>query len=136
MYEKLKNRWAREKLEKKARSACLKSQLLENGIPVFKEYNVQAVYLFGSVKNGTATPESDINLLVHFRGDEKQREMLDHWFRGWSQALTEMNYSRTGVRVPEMLDVHYLTDEEVDAGEGLAAKINAVTDAARVLKLS
>jgi predicted nucleotidyltransferase len=99
-------------------------------------FGVAAVYLFGSVKNGTATPESDINLLVHFQGDEKQREMLDHWFRGWSQALTEMNYSRTGVRVPEMLDVHYLTDEEVDAGEGLAAKINAVTDAARMLKLS
>ncbi len=99
-------------------------------------FGVEAVYLFGSVKNGTATPESDINLLVHFRGDEKQRELLDHWFRGWSQALTEMNYSRTGVRVQQMLDVTYLSDEEVSEGEGLAAKINAVTDAARMLKLS
>ncbi len=99
-------------------------------------FGVEAVYLFGSVKNGTATPESDINLLVHFRGDEKQRELLDHWFRGWSQALTEMNYSRTGVRVQKMLDVTYLSDEEVTAGVGVAAKINAVTDAARMLKLS
>ncbi len=99
-------------------------------------FGVEAVYLYGSVKNGTATPESDIDLLVHFRGDEKQRELLDQWFLGWCQALQEMNYSRTGVRVEEILDVTYLSDDEVAAGKGLAAKINAVTDAARVLELS
>ena len=47
-----------------------------------------------------------------------------------------MNFSRTGVRVEEMLDITYLTDKEVESGEGLAAKINAVTDAARLLELS
>jgi pyruvate,water dikinase len=99
-------------------------------------FGVEAVYLYGSVKNGTAEPESDIDLLVHFRGDAKQRELLDEWFRGWSQALQEMNFSRTGVRVEEMLDITYLSDEEMAAGEGLAAKINAVTDAARMLQLS
>jgi predicted nucleotidyltransferase len=99
-------------------------------------YGVAAVYLCGSVKNGTATPESDIDLLVHFRGDEKQRELLGEWFRGWSEALTEMNYSRTGVRVAEMLDITYLNDEEIARGNGVAAKINAVTDAARKLQLS
>jgi pyruvate,water dikinase len=99
-------------------------------------FGVEAVYLYGSVKNGTAKPDSDIDLLVHFRGDAKQRELLDEWFRGWGQALTEMNFSRTGVRVQEMLDVTYLSDEEVTKGEGLATKINAVTDPARLLKLS
>ena len=99
-------------------------------------FGVEAVYLYGSVKNGTATPESDIDLLVHFRGDAKQRELLDQWFRGWGQALQEMNYSRTGVRVKDILDVTYLSDDEVAAGKGLAAKINAVTDAARMLNIS
>lgn len=64
MYEKLKHRWAREKLEKKARSAGFKRQLLENGIPVFKEYNVQTVYLFGSVVVGGSRHTSDIDLYV------------------------------------------------------------------------
>jgi len=99
-------------------------------------YDVEAVYIYGSVKNGTATPESDIDLLVHFRGDPSQRELLEEWFRGWSEALTEMNFSRTGVRVTGMLDVTFLSDDEVSKGEGLAAKINAVTDAARMLKLT
>jgi len=99
-------------------------------------YDVEAVYIYGSVKNGTATPESDIDLLVHFRGDPSQRELLEEWFRGWSEALTEMNFSRTGVRVTGMLDVTFLSDDEVSKGEGLAAKINAVTDAARMLNLT
>jgi predicted nucleotidyltransferase len=64
MYEKLKNRWAREKLEKKARSDGFKRQLLGSGIPVFKEYNVQAVYLFGSVAVGSSRQASDIDLYV------------------------------------------------------------------------
>ena len=99
-------------------------------------FGVEAVYLYGSVKNGTATPESDIDLLVHFRGDKKQRELLDQWFLGWCQALQEMNYSRTGVRVEKMLDVTFLSDDEIASGEGLAGKINAVTDPARMLQLS
>jgi len=97
---------------------------------------VEGIYLVGSVKNGTAGPDSDINLLVHFRGDERQRERLDCWFLGWGQALAEMNYSRTGVRVKDILDVTYVTDEEIAAGDGPAAKIGAVTDAARKLEFA
>ena len=64
MYEKLKQRWAREKSEKRARSAGFKSQLLENGIPVFKRYNILSVYLFGSVAVGNSRQASDIDLYV------------------------------------------------------------------------
>jgi predicted nucleotidyltransferase len=99
-----------------------------------EEFGVNAVYLIGSVKNGTAGPESDIDLLVHVRSDGCRREKLEAWFDGWGYALGEQNYSRTGVRVGNILDVTYLTDEEVAAGDGLAAKIGAVTDAARRLE--
>ncbi len=97
---------------------------------------VAAVYLHGSVKDGTASPESDINLLVHFQGNYEQKALLDKYFQGWSEALTEMNVSRTGVRVESMLDVVYLDDREVAEGRGLAAKINAVTNPARRLEFS
>jgi predicted nucleotidyltransferase len=99
-------------------------------------YGVAAVYLYGSVKNGTAGPGSDIDLLVHVRGDGCKREKLEAWFEGWGQALTEMNYSRTGVMVPRLLDVTYLTDEEIARGEGLAARIDAPTDPARRLEFA
>jgi pyruvate,water dikinase len=101
-----------------------------------KRFHVKGVYLYGSVKNGTAGPDSDIDLLVHFNGDQTELFQLECWFQGWALALSEMNYSRTGVKMAEMLDVTYLSDAEVESGAGLGAMIGAVTNAARELKLS
>jgi pyruvate,water dikinase len=101
-----------------------------------KRFHVKGVYLYGSVKNGTAGPDSDIDLLVHFNGDQAELFQLECWFQGWALALSEMNYSRTGVKMAEMLDVTYLSDAEVESGSGLGAMIGAVTNAARELKLS
>jgi predicted nucleotidyltransferase len=71
MYEKLKHRWALEQMEKQARSARFKRQLLVNGPPVFKKYNVQTVYLFGSVAVGSSRHESDIDLYVSGLADDQ-----------------------------------------------------------------
>ncbi len=95
---------------------------------------VEAVYLYGSVKNGTAGPDSKIDLLVHFRGDETQRGLLNMYFKGWSQALVEYNFSRHGERLAEMLNITYLNDEDVASAEGMAGLIGAVTNPARLLE--
>jgi len=63
-YEKLKQRWSNEKSEQEARAAGFKKQLLENGTPLFKRYNLQLVYLFGSVASGKSREDSDIDLYV------------------------------------------------------------------------
>ena len=47
-----------------------------------------------------------------------------------------MNYLRTGYRTDGLLDVHYVTDADIaGGGNPFAAKIGAVTDAARPLPL-
>ncbi len=99
-------------------------------------WGVSAVYLCGSVENGTARADSDINLLVHFDGDDTQREHLEAWLAGWGEALSEMNHARTGLRVKPMLGVVLLTSAEIAAGTGRAALIGAVTNAARKLPLA
>lgn len=98
-------------------------------------FGVAELYVFGSVKNATAGPASDIDLLVHFRGGDGQRTELERWFEGWSLALAEMNYLRTGYRTDGLLDVHIITDEDIARQTSYAAKIDAVTDAARPLSL-
>ena len=99
-------------------------------------FGVKAAYVFGSTKNGTAGPASDIDLLLHVEdGDEAQRDALDAWLDGWSQALAEANYLRTGYRTDGLLDVHCVSDADIARGESYAAKIGAVTDAARPLAL-
>lgn len=96
---------------------------------------VVALYLFGSVKNGTAGPGSDIDLLVHFRGTDEQEHDLLRWFDGWSECLAELNYLRTGYPVDSLLDVHVIRDADIEAHDSFASKIGAITDAASPLDL-
>jgi len=96
---------------------------------------VAALYVFGSTKNATAGPCSDIDLLVHFRGTEEQRASLETWLDGWSRSLAWMNHSRTGYETDGLLDVHWVSDADIENRTSWATKIGAVTDAARPLEL-
>lgn len=96
-------------------------------------FGVAGFWVLGSTKNATAGPGSDIDLLVHFRGDDQQRSELLIWLEGWSLSLAQMNFLRTGYRTKELLDVHLITDEDIERQSSYAVKISAVTDAARPL---
>ncbi|HVO12113.1 MAG TPA: nucleotidyltransferase domain-containing protein, partial [Vicinamibacteria bacterium] len=98
-------------------------------------FGVKAAYVFGSTKNGTAGPASDIDLLLHVEADEARRHDLELWLSGWSESLAEANYLRTGYRTEGLLDVHCVTDEDIARGDSYASKIGAVTDAARPLPM-
>jgi len=98
-------------------------------------FGVKAMYVFGSTKNATAGPKSDIDLLVHFEGTPEQRKELETWFEGWSLSLAEINYLRTGYATDGLLDVHIITDEDIARKNSYASKIGAVTDPARLLPL-
>ena len=100
-----------------------------------KRFGVHKIYVFGSTKNASAGPGSDIDLLIHIRGDEKQRRDLAVWLEGWNLCLTEINYLRTGYQCETLLDVHYVTDLDIENRTSYAVKIGAVTDAARELPL-
>jgi pyruvate, water dikinase len=98
-------------------------------------FGVQALYVFGSVKNATAGPGSDLDLIVHFVGDARQRADLELWLDGFSTALGEANYLRTGHRRDRLFDLHFVTDDDIARQTPIAAKIGAVTDPARPLVL-
>jgi len=100
-----------------------------------ERFGLAGAYVFGSTKNATARPDSDLDLLLHFRGDETQRAELTVWLDGWSRCLAEANYLRTGCRTDALLDVHLVTDEDIARQTSYAAKIDAVTDPARPLAL-
>jgi pyruvate,water dikinase len=100
-----------------------------------RRFGVEALYVFGSTKNATAGPASDLDLIVHFGGTEEQRAQLSRWLEGWSLALSEVNYLRTGYASTGLLDVHFVSDEDIEQRTSYASKIGAVTDAARPLPL-
>ncbi len=100
-----------------------------------RRFGVEAMYVIGSTKNATAGPQSDIDLLVHFRGTPAQQKDLLTWLEGWSLCLDELNYQKIGYRSGGILDVHLITDEDIANKNCYALKIDAVTDAARPLRL-
>ncbi|MBT4332525.1 MAG: nucleotidyltransferase domain-containing protein [Candidatus Cloacimonetes bacterium] len=101
----------------------------------FQKFDVKGFYIFGSVKNATAGPASDIDILIHFCGNKKQEDNLLMWLDGWSQALAEINKQKTGYSTDGLLDVHLVTDEDIKNKTSFAVKIGAISDAARPLKV-
>jgi predicted nucleotidyltransferase len=101
-----------------------------------KRFGVEGLYIFGSTKDGTAGPRSDIDLIIHFRGSEAQKRDLLTWLEGWSLSLAQANYHNTGYQIKEILDIHFVSDEDIEKRTSYAVKIGAVTDAARPLALA
>jgi len=100
-----------------------------------ERFGVKALYVIGSTKNATAGPASDIDLLVHVAGTDRQRADLLLWLEGWSLCLDELNARYTGYRSGGLLDVHLITDQDIIERTSYAVRIGAATDAARPLPL-
>ncbi|RLD34714.1 MAG: pyruvate, phosphate dikinase, partial [Bacteroidetes bacterium] len=94
---------------------------------------VKGFYIFGSTKNANARSGSDIDIIIHFHGTDNQYKDLKTWLEGWSLSLGHMNFLRTGYRTTSLLDVHIITDEDIENRDSYAVKIGAITDAARPL---
>lgn len=99
-----------------------------------EQLGVKAIYLVGSVKNGTAGPASDIDLLIHHRSDPEQLHCLQSWLDGWSCCLTEINFEYTGLHVSGLIDLHMIADDDIHYKARLAGMIGAKGEAARLLR--
>jgi predicted nucleotidyltransferase len=63
-FSKLKARWAREEAATRAESSRLREQVRRAVPPILRRHGVGRAYLFGSVAEGRAGVNSDIDLLV------------------------------------------------------------------------
>ena len=100
-----------------------------------EKFGVKGVYLFGSTNIGNTGMGSDIDLLFHFDGNQKQKTMLEQWLDGWSRALGRINYLHTGYSFDKLLDIHIVTDEDIAAGNSFAIKITSAVDPAEPLRI-
>lgn len=98
-------------------------------------YGVKALYIVGSTKDGSAGPASDIDLIVHFEGSEEQKEKLIDWFEKWDKRLREENKERTGIDSDEILDIHFVTDEDIKQNTAWATHIKSNYESARKIPL-
>lgn len=98
-------------------------------------FGVEAMYLIGSTKNCDAGPYSDIDIMFHFKGNENQKKELVSRIEDWSRELAEINYLKTGVKVDDgLIDIHIITDEDIENKDSFASMIGAVNNRARLIK--
>ena len=88
-------------------------------------YKVESLYLIGSTKEGTAGPASDIDLLIHFKGNEEQKENLIAWFNRYDKKIEEENRQRTGIKTDGLLDIHIITDEDIKKKDSWSTHITS-----------
>ncbi|NOR44630.1 MAG: pyruvate, phosphate dikinase [Candidatus Delongbacteria bacterium] len=97
------------------------------------KFAVKEFYIFGSAKNATSRLDSDIDILIHFQGNEIQKKELLLWLDGWSSSLAYSNFLNTGYKTDKLLDIHIITDEDIKNKTSYAVKISNISDAARPL---
>lgn len=100
-----------------------------------EDFGVKGIYLIGSTSNYCARLNSDIDLIIHFDGNEAQKDRLNNWLQGWSLALSEINYLKTGYKTDGLLDIHYVTDQDIKDKTSFAVKINSVMEPALPLRI-
>ena len=98
-------------------------------------FSVKGIYLFGSTSSCTARLSSDIDLLIHVDGTELQKQELSTWLKGWSLALSEINFLKTGYQSDGLLDIHFVTDRDIENKDSYASKINSIYDPVVTLRL-
>ena len=98
-------------------------------------YGIEAMYLIGSTKEGKAGPTSDIDLLVHFKGTDEQKDKLMAWFDEWGKKLAKENKERTGIETEGLLDVHIITDEDIKNRNSWATHITSPYQSVRKIPL-
>ncbi|MDR4988711.1 MAG: nucleotidyltransferase domain-containing protein [Bacteroidales bacterium] len=96
---------------------------------------VKALYLIGSVKTGEAGPCSDIDLLAHCTDDSEKHEMLKAYCEGWGHCLAEFNECKTTFRTSgSLVDLHIITDKDIQKKTSFAVMLDSVDNSARLLK--
>ncbi len=102
----------------------------------FAKFGVKGLYLIGSVKEATAGPASDIDLLIHIEEDESKKELLKVWFEGWSYCVAETNYLRTGYTCESgLIDLHLITDHDIKEKTSYAVMLESHYNRARPIRL-
>lgn len=98
-------------------------------------YGVKALYLIGSVKTGEAGPCSDIDLLAHCVDDAQKHVQLKAWCEGWGLSLAVLNECKTGFDTRgSLVDIHIITDEDIQKKTSFAVMLDSVNNSARLLK--
>jgi hypothetical protein len=109
------------------------AQLIADRVDI-KDYGIKGIYLIGSSKNMNSGPASDIDLMIHMDENTEKRSRLSTWLDGWSQCLSEINFQQTGYKTSDLLDIHFISDDDIARKTSFAVMLNSKENTARRLR--
>ncbi len=95
---------------------------------------ISEIYLIGSTKRYEAGPGSDIDLLIRFHGSAQQMQSLRAWLAERGRELARLNREMTGYATDDLLDIHLVTDEDMEHKTSFAVMIGSLHDRAKLLR--
>jgi len=100
-----------------------------------QRFNIKELYLFGSSHLGSADANSDIDILIIDSGNESYRQEARLWFEGWNVCLAELNFNMTGYRIENIIDLHFISVDDLKTMPHFADMIDPKQKNSRKLKL-
>ncbi len=100
-----------------------------------ENYGIKGMFIFGSTFEGIAGPGSDIDIVFHVDKDNWKKNEFDQWLQGWSSALSEMNFVRTGYKSDGLLDIHYVDDVDIQKKGSYALYTRPGSEKSKKLKM-
>ena len=97
---------------------------------------VKGVYLCGSTESYEAGPMSDIDLIIHIGCDENKKEVLMEWLGIWDSILCELINLINGYQLQYILDIHLISDRDIEMNTCFALKITSVREPAELLRIA
>lgn len=79
------------------------------------KFGIVKMAVIGSVAEKNVEAKDDIDILVHFRGEDCHRERLLAWIDGWSNAIGEMYFQKSGIYLNNFIDLHFVLDEDLSS---------------------
>lgn len=93
-----------------------------------ERFGIKGIWLFGSTVKCNSGPKSDIDLIIHYDGNESHKHNYSLWCEGWSLALAELNFFKTGYQTDVLLDLHFITDKDIENKSVFASMLDDIYD--------
>ncbi|MBN2778366.1 MAG: hypothetical protein JXR36_12020 [Bacteroidales bacterium] len=137
LVKKIKNQTNNEESKRTNKFASIRLEILENAVNEvdFHKLGIYRIYLIGSVKNFTSGISSDIDLIVHYDGNNQSQEKIKIWFDAWGKAIINSKKFQNEIDNSEILfDLHFITQKDIEEKNSYAIMTSSLHNNARLIK--
>jgi predicted nucleotidyltransferase len=95
---------------------------------------IKDLYLIGSTKNRTAADNSDIDIIIHYNGNEESKIKIKNWFSDLTEMIVEKFSTIHKPDLSDIFDLHFITDDDLRNKTSYAVMIESKNNSALLIQ--